>query len=151
MPATEIMFTTWAPRSSPGRNAFRHELELRKSLGFDFEASWRAVGGDDLLTLIYTSGTTGTPKGVELTHHNLLSAWRGLYAAWGVRPGGATISYLPAAHVADRFACHYAGMLLGQAVTSCPDPRQVAKLLPDVRPTMFAAVPRIATREAFRV
>jgi long-chain acyl-CoA synthetase len=119
------------------------ELELRKSPGFDFEAGWRAVGGDDLLTLIYTSGTTGPPKGVELTHHNLLSAWRGLYAAWGVRPGGVTISYLPSAHVADRFACHYGGMLLGHAVTSCPDPRQVAKLLPDVRPTMFAAVPRI--------
>ncbi len=119
------------------------ELELRKSPGFDFEASWRAVGGDDLLTLIYTSGTTGPPKGVELTHHNLLSAWRGLYAAWGLHPGGVTISYLPSAHIADRFACHYAGMLFGQAVTSCPDPRQVAELLPDVRPTVFAAVPRI--------
>ena len=119
------------------------ELEQRKSPGFDFEASWRAVGGDDLLTLIYTSGTTGPPKGVELTHHNVLSAWRGLYAAWGLSPGGVTISYLPSAHVADRFACHYAGMLLGQAVTSCPDPRQVAKLLPEVRPTVFAAVPRI--------
>jgi long-chain acyl-CoA synthetase len=119
------------------------ELELRKSPGFDFEASWRAVGGDDLATLIYTSGTTGPPKGVELTHHNLLSAWRGLYAAWALHPGGAAISYLPSAHIADRFACHYAGMLFGQAVTSCPDPRQVAKLLPDVRPTVFAAVPRI--------
>jgi long-chain acyl-CoA synthetase len=119
------------------------ELELRKSPGFDFEASWRAVGGDDLLTLIYTSGTTGPPKGVELTHNNLLSAWRGMHAAVGLHPGGVTISYLPSAHIADRFACHYAGMLFGQTVTSCPDPRQVAELLPDVRPTMFAAVPRI--------
>jgi long-subunit acyl-CoA synthetase (AMP-forming) len=120
------------------------EVEGRKSPGFDFEAGWPAVGGDDLLTLIYTSGTTGPPKGVELTHHNLLSAWRGMYAGWGLpNPGGATISYLPSAHIADRFACHYAGMLFGAAITSCPDPRQVAKLLPDVRPTAFVAVPRI--------
>jgi long-chain acyl-CoA synthetase len=120
------------------------ELELRKSPEFDFDASWRGVGADDLLTLIYTSGTTGPPKGVELTHRNLLAAWRGMHAAWSLpHPGGMTISYLPSAHIADRFGCHYAGMLFGGAITSCPDPRQVAKLLPEVRPTVFAAVPRI--------
>jgi long-chain acyl-CoA synthetase len=120
------------------------ELERRAAPGFDFEASWRGVGGDDLLTLIYTSGTTGPPKGVELTHRNLLTAWRGLYASWELpSPGGSTISYLPSAHVADRFAAHYAGMLFGPAVTSCPDPRQVGRLLPEVRPTVFASVPRI--------
>jgi long-chain acyl-CoA synthetase len=120
------------------------ELERRRSPGFDFEATWRAVAADDLLTLIYTSGTTGPPKGVELTHRNLLAAWRGLDAAWNLpHPGGSTISYLPSAHVADRFASHYAAMLFGAAVTSCPDPRQVGRLLPEVRPTVFAAVPRI--------
>jgi long-chain acyl-CoA synthetase len=120
------------------------ELERRRSPGFDFEATWRAVGADDLLTLIYTSGTTGPPKGVELTHRNLLAAWRGMHAAWHLpHPGGSTISYLPSAHVADRFATHYAAMLFGTAVTSCPDPRQVGRLLPEVRPTVFAAVPRI--------
>ena len=120
------------------------ELERRASPGFDFDATWHAVDGEDLLTLIYTSGTTGPPKGVELTHRNLLAAWRGLYTAWNLpMPGGLTISYLPSAHVADRFACHYAGMLFGQTVTSCPDPRQVATLLPEVRPTVFAAVPRV--------
>src|SRR4051812_3937486 len=40
--------------------------------GFDFDASWRAVQPDDILTLIYTSGTTGPPKGVQLTHDNLI-------------------------------------------------------------------------------
>ncbi len=120
------------------------ELERRRAPGFDFEATWRAVGGDDLLTLIYTSGTTGPPKGVELTHRNLLAAWRGMHAAWGLpHPGGSTISYLPSAHVADRFAGHYAAMLFGQAVITCPDPRQVGRLLPEVRPTQFVAVPRI--------
>jgi long-subunit acyl-CoA synthetase (AMP-forming) len=120
------------------------ELELRRSDELDFEASWRAVRRDDLLTLIYTSGTTGPPKGVELTHGSLLAGWRGLYAAWGLpHPGCTTISYLPSAHVADRFSCHYAGMLFGASITCCGDPRQVGRLLPEVRPTVFAAVPRI--------
>jgi long-chain acyl-CoA synthetase len=121
-----------------------HDLERRRAPGFDFDATWRAVGADDLLTLIYTSGTTGPPKGVELTHRSLLAAWRGMHAAWDLpRPGGSAISYLPSAHVADRFASHYASMLFGLAVTCCPDPRQVGRLLPEVRPTQFAAVPRI--------
>ena len=45
---------------------------------FDFDASWRAVATDDVLTLIYTSGTTGPPKGVQLTHGNELAQCRGL-------------------------------------------------------------------------
>ena len=45
----------------------------RSADGFDFEASWRAVEPDDVLTIIYTSGTTGPPKGVELTHANLIA------------------------------------------------------------------------------
>ena len=120
------------------------EVEDRREPGFDFEASRRAVGPDDLLTLIYTSGTTGPPKGVELTHRNLLAAWRGMDAAWDLPNGGASvISYLPSAHIADRFSSHYAAMLFGHSVTCCPDPRQIGQVLPDARPTQFAAVPRI--------
>ena len=120
------------------------EVEDRREPGFDFEASRRAVGPDDLLTLIYTSGTTGPPKGVELTHRNLLAAWRGMDAAWDLPNGGASvISYLPSAHIADRFSSHYAAMLFGHSVTSCPDPRQIGQVLPDARPTQFVAVPRV--------
>jgi long-chain acyl-CoA synthetase len=49
------------------------ELESAGDPSFDFDASWRAVKPDDVLTLIYTSGTTGDPKGVELTHANMLA------------------------------------------------------------------------------
>src|ERR687892_1827887 len=54
------------------------EVESHASEDFDFEAAWRAVEPDDVLTLIYTSGTTGPPKGVELTHANLIEAVDGL-------------------------------------------------------------------------
>jgi long-subunit acyl-CoA synthetase (AMP-forming) len=117
---------------------------LPRAPELDLDSAARAVGPDDLLTLIYTSGTTGPPKGVELTHRNLLAAWRGMHAAWRQPRGpGRVISYLPSAHIADRFAHHYAAMLFGHSITCCPDPRAVAALLPQVRPTQFVAVPRI--------
>ena len=49
--------------------------ELEDDPDFDFDAAWRALEPDDLLTLIYTSGTTGDPKGVQLTHQSMLSRW----------------------------------------------------------------------------
>src|SRR5918997_3578702 len=52
------------------------EVVSHASEDFDFEAAWRAVEPDDVLTLIYTSGTTGPPKGVELTHANLIETVR---------------------------------------------------------------------------
>src|SRR5918994_4083666 len=52
-------------------------VEAQADDGFDFDAAWRAVETDDILTLIYTSGTTGPPKGVQLTHRNLISAVQG--------------------------------------------------------------------------
>ncbi len=61
---------------------------------FDFEATWRAVRPDDVVTLIYTSGTTGNPKGVEMTHANLLFEAYGLDAVLGSRFGDRTTSYL---------------------------------------------------------
>jgi long-subunit acyl-CoA synthetase (AMP-forming) len=120
------------------------DVERRRLDGFDFEASWRAVVAEDLLTLIYTSGTTGPPKGVELTHGNVLAAWRATRAVCpALGSFGRCISYLPSAHIADRFSSHYRSMLYGDTVTCCPDPREVVRVLPDTRPTMFAAVPRI--------
>ena len=111
--------------------------------GFDFDAAWRAVTPDDLLTLIYTSGTTGPPKGVQLTHANMLAAVNGLEQMIQFSDAGRVISWLPMAHIAERAASHYVPMFLGFTTTCCPDPRQVAGYLPEVRPTWFFAVPRI--------
>ncbi|MEA2439874.1 MAG: hypothetical protein QOH76_1298, partial [Thermoleophilaceae bacterium] len=52
------------------------ELEAAGDEGFDFDAAWKAVQPDDVLTLIYTSGTTGPPKGVQIMHENELTAGR---------------------------------------------------------------------------
>jgi long-subunit acyl-CoA synthetase (AMP-forming) len=111
---------------------------------FDFEQSWRAVAPDDVLTLIYTSGTTGPPKGVQLTHANEIAQCRGVHeAAPWLGAGGATISYLPMAHIADRGLTHYGQMFWGDELTCCPDPAQVFAHVADTRPTRFGAVPRV--------
>ena len=119
------------------------ELDASGQEGFDFEAAWRAVGEDDILTLIYTSGTTGPPKGVQITHASICETVRSYDEIIAFEEGGRVVSYLPMAHVAERNVSHYLGMLCGFTVTCCPDPRAVAQYLPEVHPTWFFGVPRI--------
>jgi long-chain acyl-CoA synthetase len=118
-------------------------VEAHAAQSFDFEAAWRAVKPNDLLTLIYTSGTTGPPKGVQLTHANLVSAINGFDQIIQFPDAGRVISWLPMAHIAERASSHYLPMFVGFSTTCCPDPRQVAVYLPEVHPTWFFAVPRI--------
>jgi long-subunit acyl-CoA synthetase (AMP-forming) len=110
---------------------------------FDVESAWRAVEPDDLLTLIYTSGTTGPPKGVELTHKNLLAAIGTIEEIIEFPDAAKVISWLPSAHVAERNAHHYIPVAFGGVVTTCDNPREILSYLPEVRPTWFFAVPRI--------
>jgi long-chain acyl-CoA synthetase len=118
-------------------------VEQHAAEGFDFDAAWRAVEPDDLLTLIYTSGTTGPPKGVQLTHANLVAGIRGFDQVIRFPDEGRVVSWLPMAHIAERACSHYLPMFVGFSTTCCPDPRQVVAYLPEVRPSWFFAVPRI--------
>ena len=118
-------------------------LEAAAPAGFDFDATWRGVRPDALLTIIYTSGTTGDPKGVEITHANMMFELRALHAARHLEPDGRVISYLPHAHIADRTGTHYIPMVLGFTVTTCADPRQLFEHVVEVRPTDFTGVPRV--------
>jgi len=112
--------------------------------GFDVSERADAIGPDDLLTLIYTSGTTGPPKGVQLSHRNLMSLTSGVDGIIDFPERGAkVISWLPAAHIAERGAHYYLPINRGVTVHICPDPRQIIDFLPQVRPTWFFAVPRI--------
>ncbi|MDX6636610.1 MAG: hypothetical protein QOJ01_121, partial [Solirubrobacterales bacterium] len=119
------------------------ELVEKGEDDFDFEAAWKAVQPDDVLTLIYTSGTTGPPKGVQITHANICETVRSYDDVIDFPDGGRIVSYLPMAHIAERNVSHYLPMLCGFTVTCCPDAREVMSYLPQVRPTWFFAVPRI--------
>ncbi len=118
-------------------------LESADVPGFDFDASWRAVTPDQVLTLIYTSGTTGPPKGVELTHAGILAQLRMTNSVLPVHQGDRGVSYLPSAHIADRWLSHYGSQAFGLQITSIADAKQLAAVLPEVRPTIWGAVPRV--------
>ncbi|MGV9414161.1 AMP-dependent synthetase/ligase [Nocardia sp. NPDC003693] len=120
------------------------EVEAAPAADFDFDAAWKAVKADDIATLIYTSGTTGPSKGVELTHRNVVAQIAGLVTGpLTVGLDDRSVSYLPAAHVADRISGHCANLFTGVQMTTVPDPREIAAALPDARPTAFFGVPRV--------
>ena len=103
------------------------------------------LGPDDLLTLIYTSGTTGPPKGVQLTHRNLLFAVATadeMIELPGARRQGDLLAARPRTSPSETptTTCRSPR---GVSVTICSDPRRIAEFLPKVNPTWFFAVPRI--------
>ncbi|WP_433560428.1 AMP-dependent synthetase/ligase [Nocardia sp. CA-151230] len=110
---------------------------------FDFESTWRAVQPDDVLTLIYTSGTTGDPKGVQLTHANVLALVDGTEQRWDSGPEDRILSFLPSAHAADRWSALWHLMVVGNQVTTVADRHQLAAALAEVHPTVFGAVPQV--------
>ena len=93
--------------------------------------------------IFFTSGTTGPPKGVQLCHRNLMSTVAGIERLIAFPDQSRVISWLPAAHIAERNAHHYLPIVYGLQITCCADPRQVMSYLPEVRPQWFFAVPRI--------
>ena len=111
----------------------------------DIEAASQVAQPSDLATVIYTSGTTGPPKGVMLDHANI--CWTAeslrLTLAHVAAEGRRLVSYLPMAHIAERMTSHYQQALLGYEVTTCPEASEVASYLPQVRPEILFAVPRI--------
>jgi len=111
--------------------------------GFDVEAATAKIGPDDLVTLIYTSGTTGPPKGVQLSHANLMAGVRILNQVISIPDCARVISWLPTAHIAERAANYYIPLVFAATITTLENPRNIIQALPQVRPTFFFAVPRI--------
>ncbi|TGN64454.1 long-chain fatty acid--CoA ligase [Nocardioides eburneiflavus] len=94
-------------------------------------------------TFLYTSGTTGNPKGVVLTHHNVMYEAVSTLDAAGLLGAQRTISYLPLAHIAERVLATYAPPFLGSHVHAIPDPAGLLGALGEVHPTAFFGVPRV--------
>ena len=126
---------TWESLLARGRELYAAEPKA-------FEESWRAVGPEDTVSLIYTSGTTGPPKGVVYSHNNIIWTLESVQRFWPIEPQ-TLVSYLPLAHVAERFTSQWRGIALGHEVWLCPDPNQLLPFLVEARPTFFVGVPRV--------
>lgn len=94
-------------------------------------------------TYLYTSGTTGDPKGVVLTHHNVMFEAVSTLDNAGLKGPQRSISYLPLAHIAERVLATYAPPFLGSHVHAIPDPAGLLGALGEVHPTAFFGVPRV--------
>jgi long-chain acyl-CoA synthetase len=103
-----------------------------------------AVKPSDLLTLIYTSGTTGRPKGVMLTHNNIVSNVKSLVRGnfFDLLPGDRALSFLPLCHIYERTDI-YMYMYYGVSVYYAESMETIADNIREVKPAMFASVPRL--------
>jgi long-chain acyl-CoA synthetase len=115
------------------------------------DEAMRMVKPDDLLTLIYTSGTTGNPKGVMLTHHNLVSNVVSSAEVIAFGPDDILLSFLPLSHTFERMAGYYTGFSCGATIAYAESVETVAANMMEVRPTIVTTVPRLFERIYSRV
>ncbi len=106
-----------------------------------------ALGPDDLLTLIYTSGTTGEPKGVMLSHGNIIANCEGCARALPVRSDDVLLSFLPLSHAFERTTGYYMALLFGGAtVYYASSVKRLFREIAEVKPTIMTGVPRVYER-----
>lgn len=104
-----------------------------------------------LATIVYTSGTTGRPKGVMLSHHNMLSVAHAGLTMVTVFQEDLFLSFLPLSHTLERTAGYYLPVMSGSCVAFARSVAQLAEDLQSIRPTLLIAVPRIFERVYGRI
>ena len=116
-----------------------------------FESLTNAANPDDLLTLIYTSGTTGNPKGVMLTHGNIMSNVEGVSRLIEFDQNEKFLSFLPLSHVFERMGGHFTAFSMGSMVYYAESIETVPDNLQEVKPSIVLSVPRLYEKMYARV
>jgi long-chain acyl-CoA synthetase len=117
--------------------------ETRQQHEDEVERRWRAITPDQPATILYTSGTTGNPKGVVISHGNVLFEVESGNRTAGIEGESVGVSYLPYAHIAERVLSLYIPQVDGGHVHLIGDPSQLVGALGEVRPNRFFGVPRV--------
>ncbi|WP_370246717.1 long-chain fatty acid--CoA ligase [Nocardioides sp.] len=131
-----VTYLTWDDLVARGAAA-------RASGEVDLEARVATLTPDSPATILYTSGTTGNPKGVVLTHHNVVYETISTLESAGLTEPGTSVSYLPLAHIAERVLGLYGPQVQGSRMYAIGDPAQLLPALGEVHPTSFFGVPRV--------
>ena len=124
--------------------------EETKSGRARFDEMRKRAKPDDVATLVYTSGTTGNPKGAMLTHGNITSNVMAVADAVKLEPGEIALSILPLSHILERMA-DYFYLYKGLCIAYAEDVTKVADNLQEIRPHVFAAVPRLFEKMRARI
>lgn len=119
-------------------------------VGREFHDRAKAVRPEDLATIIYTSGTTGEPKGVMLTHGNLIANIAGVRAVLDLGPDDVGLSFLPLCHAFERLVA-YVYLAHGVSIVFAESFNTVGRDLAQVRPTVLTGVPRVFEKLQERV
>jgi long-chain acyl-CoA synthetase len=141
LPALETIVLTYQdPASHQG--AGPRIVSLDQASGYD---PMPAITGnrDELATFIYTSGTSGPPKGVMLSHGNIIANCESNLAALNLNSNDMTLSFLPVAHSFERTAGYYTVMMGGGTIAYAEGLGQIAANLLEVEPTVVLTVPRL--------
>ncbi len=109
----------------------------------EFTLQARENGLDDLASIVYTSGTTGKPKGVMLSHRNILRNMQVVPDCADFSDNEVFLSFLPLSHMLERAAGYYLPMILGATVAYARSIPQLAADLQEIKPTILISVPRI--------
>jgi len=111
-----------------------------------FSQKMKAVKENELCTIIYTSGTTGVPKGVMLTHKNIISNVRSALEAYPIGETDIFLSFLPLCHIFERMAGYYTGFSSGGQIYFAESIETVAQNMLEAHPTILTSVPRLFER-----
>ena len=135
IPGDDRRIMSWNDFLDIGRRA-QTEAEVMKRLS--------ETRSEDIATIIYTSGTTGAPKGVMISHLNLLvEQWSvGNYVLPDAGEDDISLCFLPLSHIFERSYC-YGIFMKGAQMYYCPDPSKIIDYLATVRPTIMNSVPRL--------
>lgn len=130
---------TWEAAMADGAEYYAaHQAEI--------DGIGEAVVPDDLSALIYTSGTTGNPKGVMMSHRNLVSNAKAAHEVIDLYEDDIHLSFLPLCHAFERTAGYTAMLAGGAKIVYAESIDAVSKNLPEVKPTLMIAVPRLFER-----
>jgi long-chain acyl-CoA synthetase len=144
-PRPELV-TTLADVAARARTHFTSENAADQH----FRRQAAAISADTLATIIYTSGTSGEPKGVMLTHGNLLSNIAAALNVLGVTSTDVALSFLPLSHAFERMVL-YLYLSAGATVAFAESPETLARNMVAVRPTLMTAVPRVFEKMHARI